>query len=145
MNWKDYKVEPEEGMFEKIQHRLRVRRAWRMVGIAAGVVVAAFVVVAILLPKSSDDNMMAVNQTVVADEPTTVQQMPAIEETSQSIVDNRQQTTVNMQPATQESDIKDKHSRRSGMLRSSMRTRRFRMRHRIRRQLWSRRLFNRGS
>lgn len=105
MNWKDYKVEPEEGMFEKIQHRLRVRRAWRMVGIAAGVVVAAFVVVAILLPKSSDDNMMAVNQTVVADEPTTVQQMPAIEETSQSIVDNRQQTTVNMQPATQESDV----------------------------------------
>ena len=105
MNWKDYKVEPEEGMFEKIQHRLRVRRAWRMGGIAAGVVAAAFVAGIMLIPHNSDNNTLAVNQTVVAEEPTNVQQMPLIEETSQSMPTNVQQASVNMQPATQESDV----------------------------------------
>ncbi len=41
MDWKEYRVEPEEGMFEKIQRRVRVRRAWRMGGAAAVVVAVA--------------------------------------------------------------------------------------------------------
>ena len=38
MDWKEFKVEPEAGMFEKIQRKVRVRRAWRIGGIGAGVV-----------------------------------------------------------------------------------------------------------
>ena len=36
MDWKEYKETPEDGMFEAIQKRLRVRRAWRIGGGAAG-------------------------------------------------------------------------------------------------------------
>ena len=58
MDWKEFSVEPDEGMFEKIQHRLRVRRAWRVTGVATVAVAVIGVAVALLLPKN-DSNMEA--------------------------------------------------------------------------------------
>ena len=63
MNWKDYKEIPDEGMFEAIQKRLRVRRAWRIGGIATAVVTVAVVAaIAVNAPKEE----VAVNEPEVA-------------------------------------------------------------------------------
>lgn len=40
MDWKEYKVNPPEGTFEKLSSRLRRRRAWRIGGIVATLTVA---------------------------------------------------------------------------------------------------------
>ena len=63
MNWKEYKETPDEGMFEAIQKRLRVRRAWRIGGIAAAVVTVA-VVAAIAINASKEE--VAVDEQEVA-------------------------------------------------------------------------------
>lgn len=46
MDWKDYEVKPDEGMYEKIERRLKMRRAWRIGGgtMAAAVVAAAVII-----------------------------------------------------------------------------------------------------
>jgi len=49
MNLQDYRPQPDEGLYEKIQHRLRVRRLWRMGGIAAGVALVAAVTLLLTL------------------------------------------------------------------------------------------------
>lgn len=54
MDWKDYKETPEDGMFEAIQRRLRVRRFWRIGGGVAVVALIAALVVAVLAPKAND-------------------------------------------------------------------------------------------
>ena len=64
MDWKEYKETPEDGMFEAIQKRLRVRRAWRIGGGAAVLAVAAAVVAfAVSAPK---DEAMTGEQVAVA-------------------------------------------------------------------------------
>lgn len=51
MDWKGYEVKPDDGMFDAIKGRLRVRRYWRL-GIAAATAVAAVaVVVAVMIPR----------------------------------------------------------------------------------------------
>ena len=39
IDWKEYNEQPDDGLFEKIQHRLRVRRMWRVGGALATVIV----------------------------------------------------------------------------------------------------------
>lgn len=68
MDWKEFKVEPEAGMFEKIQRKVRVRRAWRIGGIGAGVALVA-VAVLLLATIGADKNVSSVNQAVVAETP----------------------------------------------------------------------------
>ena len=64
MDWKEYKETPEDGMFEAIQKRLRVRRAWRIGGGAAVLAVAAAVVAfAVSAPK---DEAVTEEQVAVA-------------------------------------------------------------------------------
>lgn len=57
MNIKDYKMEPEDGLFEKIQHRLSVRRALRIGGATLAALVAVGVVAIALWPKTSADEV----------------------------------------------------------------------------------------
>lgn len=95
MDWKEYKVEPEEGMYEKIQRRLRVRRAWRIGGVSAGVALVAIAVL-LLAPIGADNNVSSVNLAVVVDAPASSQdvmdqQMVSKPEVQQSM---QQQTVV---------------------------------------------------
>ncbi len=53
MDLKEYMHEPDEGMFEKIEHRLKVRRAARIGGVAGVLVVAGIVAATILWPSSN--------------------------------------------------------------------------------------------
>lgn len=69
MDWKEFRVEPEDGVFERIQHRVRVRRAWRIGGVAAGA--AAVIVAAVLLvPKAGSSE--GVSQLATAEVPESV-------------------------------------------------------------------------
>ena len=52
MDLKDYRVQPDEGLFEKISQRVRRRRMMRQGGIAAAVVVVAAVLCVVLWPAS---------------------------------------------------------------------------------------------
>jgi gliding motility-associated-like protein len=68
MDWKEYQETPEDGMFEAIQKRLRVRRAWRIGGGVAVLAVATIAALAVLTPK--EDNAVVVEQEVaVLNEP----------------------------------------------------------------------------
>lgn len=51
-DWKEYEVEPDEGVFEKVERRLKMRRLWRVGGwtAAAAVVVAVGVLVTTMRP-----------------------------------------------------------------------------------------------
>lgn len=49
MELRDYRVQPDEGVFEQIEHRLRVRRAWRIGGMVAAMVTVAVAVVTFTL------------------------------------------------------------------------------------------------
>ena len=51
MNWKEYTETPDEGQFEAIQKRLRVRRAWRIGGGVAVLAAVAVVAAVALAPK----------------------------------------------------------------------------------------------
>lgn len=51
---RDYKVQPDAGLFERIERRVRLRRQARM-GAVAAVVVAAMVAVPLLLSRGNDD------------------------------------------------------------------------------------------
>lgn len=55
MELKDYRVQPDEGLFEQIQHRLRVRRALRVGGGIAAVVVATAIAVAVVMPRGGEE------------------------------------------------------------------------------------------
>ena len=71
MDWKEYKVNPGEGMFEKIERRMHIRRAWRIGGIAA--IATVGVVVAMLAlpdqePAEAVDEPVAMVQPTVTDE-----------------------------------------------------------------------------
>lgn len=68
MDWKEFKVEPQDGTFDKIQHRLRLRRAWRIGGIGVGVALVA-VAVLLLAPMGADNNVSSVNQAARAEAP----------------------------------------------------------------------------
>jgi len=64
MDWKEYRETPDDGMFEAIQKRLRVRRAWRIGGgVAVLAVAAAVVTLAVSAPK---DETVAEEPLVVA-------------------------------------------------------------------------------
>lgn len=71
MDWKEYKETPEEGMFEAIQKRLRVRRAWRIGGGVAVVAVAAIAALAVLAPKE-DDAVVVEQELAVLNEPAAI-------------------------------------------------------------------------
>lgn len=71
MDWKEYKETPEEGMFEAIQKRLRVRRAWRIGGGVAVVAVAAIAALAVLTPKE-DDAVVVEQEVAVLNEPAAI-------------------------------------------------------------------------
>lgn len=64
MNLKDYKVQPDEGLYEKIEHRLKVRRMARVWSAVAGVVAVCAVVVA-MMTRSTVENI--VGQSTVAE------------------------------------------------------------------------------
>lgn len=66
MDWKEYKETPEDGMFEAIQKRLRVRRAWRIGGGAAVLAVAAAVVATIAVSAPQDETVAEETLTVAA-------------------------------------------------------------------------------
>lgn len=51
MDWKEYTETPDEGQFEAIQKRLRVRRAWRIGGGVAVLAAVAVVATMVLAPK----------------------------------------------------------------------------------------------
>ena len=69
MNWKEYKVNPGEGMFEKIERRVMIRRAWRISGVVA--TVAALVAGALLLfnigQQKTQDVTTAYNDAIYAE------------------------------------------------------------------------------
>lgn len=67
MDWKEYKEIPDEGMFEAIQKRLRVRRAWRIGGGVAVVVLVAAVAIAMLTHK--EETVVSEQETAVLAEP----------------------------------------------------------------------------
>ena len=60
MNLKDYEMKPDDGLFEKIQHRLAVRRTLRIGGAALAAVVAVGVAAIALWPKTSVDEVAMV-------------------------------------------------------------------------------------
>lgn len=65
MNLKDYREQPEAGLFEKIEKRLRMRRMARVGGVVAAVCVVAAVVIAVMLNlRSTEDGEMVVAQVV---------------------------------------------------------------------------------
>lgn len=95
MDWKNYKVEPEDDMFEKIAHRLRVRRAWRIGGIGAGVALLALALL-LLAPMGADNNVSSVSQAAVAESPDSgidVVEQPLVTN-SEALQSMRQQTVV---------------------------------------------------
>ena len=95
MDWKNFKVQPQDDFFDKIAHRLRVRRAWRIGALGAGV---AFVAVALLLlaPTGADKNVSSVNQAVVAEAPAMSQDVveQQVVTNSEALQSMRQQTVV---------------------------------------------------
>ena len=103
MDWKNFKVEPEDGIFDKIAHRLRVRRAWRIGAVGAGV---AFVAVALLLlaPTGGGKNVSSVNQAAVAEAPAMSQVMveQQVVTNSEALQSMRQQTVVAPQQSLME-------------------------------------------
>ena len=55
MNLKEYRETPDEGMFEQIERRLRLRRMVRVGGVATAVVAVAVVAVVLLTPARRQD------------------------------------------------------------------------------------------
>lgn len=68
-DWKQFEEMPDEGLFDKIQHRLRVRRAWRVGGsFAVAVAVVAVVTLGVVFaiqPRSAAEVAATENQVVV--------------------------------------------------------------------------------
>ncbi|MBP5676903.1 MAG: gliding motility-associated C-terminal domain-containing protein [Bacteroidales bacterium] len=81
MDWKNYSVEPEDGMFEKIQRTVRRRRAWRIGGMTAVVLVVAGVVFWMLTDRQ--DKVDSTMQVVV--EENTQADTPAIASTNSTV------------------------------------------------------------
>lgn len=119
MNIKDYRTEPEDGLFEKIQHRLAVRRALRIGGVSIAVLVAVGVAAIALWPKGSADEVaMVVPQATVPDVYQNEEdrgQMPVVGERSadvnkaeeivaQDVKQNANQTVANA-PADELADL----------------------------------------
>ncbi|MGX8712278.1 MAG: gliding motility-associated C-terminal domain-containing protein [bacterium] len=64
MELKDYREQPDEGIFEQIQHRLRVRRMVRIGGVtAAAILSVAVIAVAVVMTRGGDE---LAQQTVAA-------------------------------------------------------------------------------
>lgn len=64
-DWKNFEVQPDEGFFAQIQHRLHVRRAWRIAGVAgASLLVATAAATLLLQPKSVKAPAVATPQPV---------------------------------------------------------------------------------
>ena len=59
MDLKDYRVQPDEGLFEKISQRVRRRRLMRRAGVAAGIAVVAVVVAVVLWPLDDKSDSVA--------------------------------------------------------------------------------------
>lgn len=59
MDWKNYEVEPREGMFDKIEHRLRVRRAWRIGAASAAALLVAAVLLLLKTGNGETDSQLA--------------------------------------------------------------------------------------
>ena len=62
MDWRDYREMPDDGLFEKIERRVRLRR-WARIGGVTAAVVAVAVAVPLMLPW---DNSVEVEPEVVA-------------------------------------------------------------------------------
>ena len=76
MNLKDYRVQPDEGLFEQIEKRLKVRRMVRVGGVVAVVcVVMVGVLVAVLGSRAAEEPQTVVAQ--VAEMPANVEMQPA--------------------------------------------------------------------
>jgi gliding motility-associated-like protein len=69
MDLKDYREQPDNGLFEKIERRLRHRRLMRRAGATAAVAVVAAVAAVVLWPNAADSESVASRQV-------TMQQLP---------------------------------------------------------------------
>lgn len=69
MDWKDYREQPDSGLFEKIERRLRHRRLMRRTGVAAASVVVVAVAVAVSWPTSSDSESVVSQQVALQQSP----------------------------------------------------------------------------
>lgn len=110
MNLKDYRETPDEGLFEKIERRLAVRRAARIGGtVLAGVAVAvvAFAVVSVLALQDKREGDQQQLAAVVSQEPVVVAEnnvAPATE----VVADNAQEQpvrTIELMPIDTTSDV----------------------------------------
>ena len=80
MDWKQYTEQPDEGLFDEIQHRLHVRRLWRVGGWVAAVAVLATVgIVALGIVSTQDSRQQA--------EPTAEAVLPAAGTVAPDVVD----------------------------------------------------------
>ncbi len=79
-DWKEYEVEPDEGVFEKVERRLKMRRLWRVGGwtAAAAVVVAVGVLVATMRPTVPTQERETVAEKAVV--PTMPAEVPVVAE-----------------------------------------------------------------
>lgn len=98
-DWKEYEVEPDEGVFEKVERRLKMRRLWRVGGwtAAAAVVVAVGVLVATMRPTAPTQERETVAEKAVV--PTMPAEVPVVAEAT----DERPETatpTAAVLPAT---------------------------------------------
>lgn len=93
MNIKDYTEMPDSGMFDKIQHRLSVRRAWRIGGAAAAGV--AIVAAALLLLPQNRHVAVSTNVEVaeVQIDKATVSHSVEATESTQSLIPATSQTS----------------------------------------------------
>lgn len=66
MDWKEYRVEPDKGLFEKIERRVAVRRWLRAGGVAAGVLAVAGVALWLTILPVGGDGEAAVPANAVA-------------------------------------------------------------------------------
>jgi len=69
MDWKDYLEQPDSGLFEKIERRLRRRRLMRRAGVAATVAVVAAVAALALWPASAGNESDASQQVAMLQSP----------------------------------------------------------------------------
>ena len=95
MDLKDYREQPDNGLFEKIERRLQHRRLMRRAGVAAGVVAVVAVVAVTLWPAGE------ANETIVASR--VALQQPAVQ--PQSVADIDSVDTVAPAAVTQHKSV----------------------------------------
>lgn len=80
MDLKDYREQPDNGLFEKIERRLRHRRLMRRAGVAAGVVAVVAVVAVTLWPAGEANEAIVASRVAL--------QQPAVQPQSVAAIDS---------------------------------------------------------